>query len=405
LIATKACSLCRVEKLVASFSADRTKPDGLRTYCRACASERAKAGRRPWALPLGEQARAVAAAPGAPPLEAVEEHRLKRRVAEQEARIRALVSDLSDARAMRDLGAEARGAAAPPIVPRERASGLREGTALVLASDWHIEEEVRPEQVSGRNRYNLEISRARMTRFFEATRWGINFNRQAFRIRDVVLWLGGDLITNYLHPDNVETNLLSPVQAIALAKQAIGDGIRFLLEDGEIENLTIPCNDGNHGRLTEKMRSASRAANSIEWLLYTMLAQDFAHDKRVRFQIADGEHTYLNVYGRSVRFTHGDSVRYHGGVGGITIPLYKALARWDTVRRADLTCVGHFHQLTSLSDLIVNGSLIGFGPYSQTIGARYEAPAQAMTILDPQRFKSIALPLWVSDRDDDEAAP
>ena len=182
-----------------------------------------------------------------------------------------------------------------------------------------------------------------------------------------------------------------------------GDRHRYLLEDGQLERLVIPCNDGNHGRLTEKTRSATRKENSLEWLLYIGLQREFARDPRVQFQIADGTQLFLDVYGRTIRFTHGDSVKYGGGIGGITIPIYKALARWDTVRHADLTIMGHFHQRISLSDLIVNGSLIGYSPYAMDIGARFEPPAQEFSMLEPVRFRSASIPLHVSDREDDDA--
>ncbi len=335
-----------------------------------------------------------------PPLE---EHRLKKRITDLEGKVRALTVDADHDDVLRDLAEGAAEAAAKvtPIRPRERKSKLREGAALILASDWHIEEEVRPEQVAGRNRYDLTISRRRAQRFFEGVRWGIEFNRQAYKIRDAVLWFGGDFITNYLHADNRETNLLSPVQAIAEAHAWLSAGIEYLLEDPLLERLVIPCNDGNHGRLTETTRSSSRTASSIEWLLYTMLAREWKHEPRVQFLIAEGEHVYYEVYGKTVRFVHGDSIRYGGGIGGVTIPIYKAMSRWNTVRNADLTCLGHFHQLTSLTDLIVNGSLIGYGPYSLSIGARFEPPAQAFTMLDAKRFKSGALPIWVGDAEDD----
>jgi hypothetical protein len=303
---------------------------------------------------------------------------------------------------MNDVVRVARSIVVDPIEPRERRSGLLEGTCQVLASDWHIEEEVRPEQVAGRNRYNLEISQRRMERFFESTRWGLGFNRQAFKIRDLILWLGGDLITNYLHPDNVETNLLSPPEALAYAQTSIVTGIRYLLEDDELERIVIPCNDGNHGRMTEKMRSASRTAMSLETMLYGMIAREFRNEPRVQFIIAQGAHLYYEVYGRTIRYTHGDETKYGGGIGGITIPIYKAMSRWQTVRHADLTVMGHYHQRTSLNDLIINGSLIGYSPYSLSIGARFEAPAQDLTMLDPQRFKGISMPLWVSERSDDD---
>lgn len=408
----KSCRVCREPKPLADFNSRPGSRDGLRGECRDCGARQRKALRDaqlPAArfeqpdLPHVERP-APAPRPEVEKLHPVEEHRLRRRVAELEAKTKTLIQELSEARAMEDLGraAAAERGSVEPITPRERNSGLREGTALVLASDWHIEEEVRPETVADRNRYNVEISGKRMTRFFEAVRWAVDFNRQAFLIRDLVLWLGGDLITNYLHPDNVETNLLSPVQAIAYAQASIAAGIRYLLEDPKLERIVIPCNDGNHGRLSEKMRSAARIENSIEWLLYTMLAREFAGEKRVQFLIAEGSQLYYDVYGRTIRFTHGDTTKYGGGVGGITIPIYKALSRWDTVRRAHLTCMGHYHQFISLADLIINGSLIGYSPYSLSIGARYEAPSQAFTMLDPVRFKSVSMPLWVSEIADDQ---
>lgn len=331
----------------------------------------------------------------------VEEHRLKVRNVELLAQVKSLTVDLSDAQLMADILKSARSTKVRPIAPRERRSGLLEGTCQVLASDWHVEEEVRPEQVAGRNKYNLDVSRQRMTRFFESVRWGVTFNRQVFKIRDMILWLGGDFITNYLHPDNVETNLLSPPQALAYVKHGICTGIRHLLEDSELERIVVPCNDGNHGRMTEKMRSASRTAMSLETMLYGFIAEEFCDEPRVQFLIAEGSHLYYEVYGRTIRYTHGDETKYGGGVGGITIPIYKAMARWQTVRHADLTCMGHYHQHTSLTDLVINGSLIGYSPYSLSIGARFEAPAQNLTMLDPKRFKGLSMPLWVSAREDD----
>lgn len=392
--AAKTCSACRVKKAITEFGADKSKIDGRRAQCKAC-----RAMLRPDQGGPGSAPAPKAVEEQLPP---VTEHRLRVRNAQLEARVKSLLADLDDSQTMSDLHREALATEAPAIKPREMTTNkIREAAALVLASDWHIEEQVRPEQVAYRNRYNLEISERRMTRFFEAVRYSIQFNRQIFKIRDLVLWLGGDIITNYLHPDNVESNLLAPVEAIAYAHTSLKTGIEFLLGDPELERIVIPCNDGNHGRLTKKVQSATRVENSIEWLLYTMLAADFKHEPRVQFSIAQGTQLFLEVYGRTIRFTHGDSVKYGGGVGGVTIPIYKALGRWDTVRRADLTCMGHFHQLTSLTDLIINGSLIGYNTYAMDIGARFEPPAQAFTILDPQRFKSVSMPLWVSERDDD----
>ena len=338
----------------------------------------------------------------------VEEHRLKRRIRDLEAENRELVQQLSEGGEFHEVIAEAiarQGEVTATIEPRERTSGLREGTALILASDWHIEEEVRPEQVEHRNRYNLDIARQRMERFFEAGRWGVDHQREVFRVRDLIGWFGGDLITNFLHEDNVESNLLHPTEAIMMAQAEITRGIDFWLEDSEIESFIFPCNDGNHGRLTKKMHSATRTQNSLEVFLYAQLALHYCNEPRVKFILPESSFLYLpNVYGRTIRFLHGDVFKYSGGIGGITVPLFRALSRWETVRHADLTCMGHWHQRICLPDVMVNGSLIGFNSYAMDIGAKFEPPVQSMRMLEPKRWCSTDIPLWVSDRADDELA-
>lgn len=276
------------------------------------------------------------------------------------------------------------------------AKGKRVGTLLVIASDWHVEEEVSPGKVANRNAYNLQIAEERARRFFAATQAMLNLHRNTHDVDNMIVGILGDMITNYLHPDNVETNLLSPPEAITFAHRLLTAGIKMLLDDPKTKRVIIPFADGNHGRMTEKMRAAARKENSLEQLLYHFIASEFANNPRVECVFSEGQQTYLEVYGKTIRFTHGDQVRYQGGVGGITIPLYKALKNWDTVRHADLTCMGHFHQLHFSRGLIVNGSLMGYSPYSLQIGAPYEPPQQACVLLDSEHFDSIKTPLWVA---------
>lgn len=418
----KRCVACREDKPANAdeFRRDSTQSSGLKPRCKACEPKRGesvgtvlpprlkfnphtgsdfgdfrKASGHP--VPLFEKK------PEKEKLGAVEEHRLKRKLRDLEATNRQLIKDLSDAQEIGDIVREAHSVEdVPGIEPRERTGGLREGTALAMASDWHIDEVVHPAQVNGRNRYNPEISARRMTRFFESVLWAINSQRNTFTIRDLVLWLGGDLITNFLHEDNVLTNAMSPPEALAYAQASISDGIRFLLTDPELERIVIPCNDGNHGRMSKRMGSSSRTKMSLETMLYRMLAREFANEPRVKFIIAEGEHLYYKVYGRTIRFVHGDSIKYGGGIGGIMIPIMKALASWNTLHHADLTCLGHFHQRLVLPDLMANSSLIGYSPFSLTIKARFEPPSQNFSVLEPKRFRSVDMPLWVSERGDDD---
>lgn len=336
----------------------------------------------------------------------VEEHRLKRRVRDLEAENRKLIEQLSAGGEYNEVVAEALARQHEEritIAPRERTSGLREATPLVLASDWHLEEEVRPEQVAGRNRYNLEIAAHRMERFFESVRWGINHQREVFKIRDFICWWGGDLITNFLHDDNIESNLLHPTEAILFAQDGIIKGVDHWLQDTEIEQFVFPCNDGNHGRLTKQLRAATRTQNSLEVFLYAQLANHYRNEPRVRFVLPTSPFTFLDdVYGKTIRFTHGDTFKYGGGIGGIMVPMLRAIANWESVKRADLTCMGNWHQRICLPTAMVNGSLIGYNTFAMMIGARFEPPVQSMRMLDARRWCSTDIPLWVAERSDDE---
>ncbi len=336
----------------------------------------------------------------------IEEHRLKRRVRELEEQRQELLKQLDEGSAYSEVCREARslGPVDATIRPRERKSKLREGTPLVLASDWHIEQEVVPEAVAFRNRYNLEISTKRRRNFFEAIRWAKAQQRDTFKIRDLVLWLGGDFIQNFLHEDDVENNLLPPLAAIQNWEGSMIEGIDFLLQDPELEQIVLPCNDGNHGRTTKKMRSSTRQDHSLETFAYAQLALHYRDEKRVKFVLPTSQFTFLEVYGRTIRFLHGDVFKYAGGVGGITVPLFRATARWEKTKHADLTCMGHWHQRYCLPDCMVNGSMIGYDSYAMGGGFPFESPVQSMRMLDARRWISSDIPLYVADREDDALA-
>lgn len=285
----------------------------------------------------------------------------------------------------------------PSIQRRERASGMREATAIVLASDWHVEETVLPETVNSLNAYDLAIAERRARKFFDGISWLLDAHATHFRIRDLVLWLGGDLITGYIHEELVESNGLSPLYATRFVRTLVVEGIRMLLSaHPELDRIIVPCSHGNHGRTTIKPRISTGADNSYEHLLYQTLADDFRDEPRVSFHVARGELVFVDVYGLKVRFTHGDAVKYAGGVGGITIPINKAIAAWDRSIRADLTCMGHWHQLTFASKCLVNGSLIGPSAYTVRIKAEMETAQQAFALIDSRRGVCQQTPVWVT---------
>jgi hypothetical protein len=285
----------------------------------------------------------------------------------------------------------------PPVPMQVRSAGKGgESTAFLLASDWHIEERVDPKTVNGVNEYTPEIATARVKRFFERGLSIIDMLRSRSRIDTLVLSVMGDLITNMLHEDQAESNYLSPTEATLKAYRLLTGGIDFLLEEGGFKKILVPCSFGNHGRTTKKMRVSTSAKNSYEWMMYTLIAERYAGDPRVQVQVADGYFIFLQVYGLTVRQHHGDDVRYQGGVGGVTIPLNKAIAAWNKTRRADLDILGHWHSRQQQRDWCINGSAIGYSPYSILIKASYEPPCQSCFLIHPKWGKTVEAPILLN---------
>ncbi len=275
-----------------------------------------------------------------------------------------------------------------------------QAVAIIQATDWHVEERVDPRTVNGLNEYTPEIAERRARAFFRNSLKLVRKERQDVKIDTLILHLGGDLISGYIHEELEESNALSPIEATMFAKSLVRAGLQMLRADGEFKQIVVVCNHGNHGRTTKKIRVSTGARNSYEFLMYHALASDFAGDKGIRFQIADGYFAYVQAFDYTLRFHHGDAVKYHGGIGGVSIPLLKFLHRANTQRRADGDFIGHFHQLTPFSRVhksAINGSLIGFNAYAMRIGASPEPPLQNFQLLDAARGFTVHAPIFVED--------
>jgi hypothetical protein len=175
-------------------------------------------------------------------------------------------------------------------------------------------------------------------------------------------------------------------------------GLKLLLSEFPILEIELPCTVGNHERTTPKIRVASRVENSFGFIAYEMLRTALEKERRIRLHVTAGAHVYAEVWDWKIRGTHGDDIRYQGGVGGLSIPLRKAVDAWNETSRADYTVFGHWHQHCDLNWAVGNGSLIGYAPYSLWIKARYEPPSQAFFLIDRERGKDYVSPIWVDDQ-------
>ncbi len=348
---------------------------------------------------MGKPCMAELVAPNAPvtPLQALAEHRERDRLGDLTSERKGLLKELDDKD--RQLGILSALAAAPlrPVVLRStkgKNPTQRQGVPVMLCSDWHVEEPVELAKVNGLNEYNLDIADRCIDKMADAFEWLGTDKR--YDMRTGVVWLGGDLYSGYIHEELVEASFLSPVQAVLWLQERIEKMLRKIAANcPNLERILVPCNDGNHGRLTHKIRVSTRTANSLEWLLYQNLARRMSDDKRFEFQVADGEWTYVDVFDQTIAFTHGDTFRYQGGVGGISIPLRRGINEMRKYRKITQTCLGHFHQRCDFGDINVNGSMIGVNSYGMHIHAPPEPRQQSWFLIDQSRGKSLSAPIWL----------
>lgn len=222
----------------------------------------------------------------------------------------------------------------------KKTNGESHATAVIVLSDWHSEELVDKIIVNGLNEFNLDIAKKRSIQCFQTALRMLNIFKRDIQIDRVILALLGDFFSGSIHDDLMESNLLSPIDATMFAQELLLSGINFLLKETDFD-FVIPCHSGNHGRMTKKNRHSTEAGNSLERFMYHSLSTHFIANKRVEFIIAPSYHSYVQVYPNyTIRFSHGHNVRYAGGVGGITIPVNKAIAQWNKARNVDLDVFG-----------------------------------------------------------------
>lgn len=271
---------------------------------------------------------------------------------------------------------------------------LGDATAFAILSDWHFWETVHAERVDQLNEFNIEIAHQRAETCFQNIVRLVKREQRDSKVNTLVLALLGDFINGKINSGG-DDNFGAVTHEAMDVQNALCSGIEFILKNTDVD-LIIPCTSGNHGRITEKVIVSNEAGYSVEYFMYHQMANHFRDNKRVKFVITEGYFVYLDIHGYIVRLHHGHNIRYAGGVGGIFIPAYKAIAQWNKGKRADLDVFGHFHQSKDGGNFVSNGSLVGFNGYALSIKADYEKPKQAFFLINHSRKeKTTTCPIFL----------
>lgn len=256
---------------------------------------------------------------------------------------------------------------------------------IIQFSDWHVEEKIEKSTTGGLNEYNPDIARHRAQNLATNTLKLIRKERQDVNIDTLLICLGGDFINNYLHEHDVQMNFMSPLEAAMFAKELLKQTLLTIADNAKVKKIVVMCIRGNHGRLTRRMQSSNDYKMNLEAIVYYMLRQELG-EEIFEWHIPESELGYIEVFGKRIRAFHGHQVSYQGGVGDITIPVNKAIMRWDKTDKADWNLMHHYHSFwMPTRNCSLNGSLCGWNSYALSIGAAYEPPTQVFHLLDAKR--------------------
>jgi len=274
-----------------------------------------------------------------------------------------------------------------PIKIVENNKKKNEVVPICLLSDAHVEERVDKQSVNGLNEYNPDIAKDRLNNYFINVLKLINNERQNSTVDTMVLGILGDMISGYIHEELMESNYLSPVQAIIFAQDILISGLTYLSENGDFKKIVVVCKVGNHSRLSTRKKYSTGYKNSLEYIMYHNIIHHITEKgyNNIQFVFEENEFSYVNIFDKVIGFSHGDHFNYRGGIGGLEIPFKTWLYKSSENVKADLRCIGHWHTHLVSSRGIINASVIGFNAFALGCSFKYEPPTQHMQLLDKKR--------------------
>lgn len=254
--------------------------------------------------------------------------------------------------------------------------------AVALFSDAHIEETVNPQAVMGLNEYNVDIAKQRIQNYFSNLVHCLNRDE----VSHLIFASLGDTISGYIHEELVQTNELTPLEATYLAQCLIYNGLKFICEKSNVQDIYFIGIIGNHSRVTKKIQHANGYKMSYEWLMYKNIKRECeAAGLPITFNLPESEMAVVNTQdNRRFLFIHGFQIKSSGSgtVCGIYPALNRLCMKWDKIFHQDKIYLGHFHSCVSIPNAMVNGSIIGYNSFALTNGFGYERPAQQYEVYD-----------------------
>lgn len=321
--------------------------------------------------------------------------------------LRQQVEDLTaEAKEMRSLVEFYGSARAEPIrIPtwqvRPRKGG-HAGIVVAQATDWHLDEVVKPEEIFHLNAYNRDIAHLRMKTWVEKV---ITLPRDyvsGVRKEGLIVPATGDLFTGDIHAELKESNDAKLLASVLYWMEPVIAALETL--EREYPAVAVHAVVGNHGRLSHRPVFKGRVHDNVEWLFWSVI-RDRLTDRgsKVTVNVSPSMDLNVPIYGRNHLLTHGDQFKGGSGISGAFAPLSLGSHR-KSKRQAkaqmpmETMVIGHLHQLINIPGVIMGGCLKGVDEYAFGLNFEPAEAAQAMWITTPERAQTMWMPIYLQDR-------
>ena len=254
--------------------------------------------------------------------------------------------------------------------------------ALLLLSDAHGGERVKPAAVNGLNEYDWDIC---VERHAEILRAVASHLRRMPPVTGIDLAILGDNCSGANHRELEATNEFPLAQQGIKMGYLIGDFVAKLAS--MVDDLAVVSVPGNHPRLSEKP-AAKDVDNNMD-VVATVLAEEITRGvENVRWRQPEGAATFHEIAGRLCYIWHGDGVR--STMPGV--PWGGIMRRANTIqaghtRHIDHFVCGHFHQanVVSYGRIVMNGSVKGTDEWVQKQFGAGDPPCQLLLLFDEDK--------------------
>lgn len=288
-------------------------------------------------------------------------------------------------------------------------SEINDEDLVMLISDQHADEVVIPEQVGNLEKYDFEVALCRAEKLVQTT---LNFTQRTlsnYRFKTLHILDLGDATNGCIHDGEGKShfrNILKNAIAIAQMKALM---IRDLAP--HFEEIKFIGISGNHGRRTTK-KNFDGPHDNFDYSINHQTQLLCQNIKNVQFWIPNAWSVNYFIQGWGFNLSHGDGVKSWNSIPfyGIERRTRRLVALHNaTDLKITYWLMGHFHMLSTMSDLlgetIINGAWCGTNPFGYEAFSGYRIPQQLIFGVHPKQGISWRMNVRLKDAAAEKRGP